>query len=247
MIPKIIHYCWFGGKPLTPLAKKSIKSWKRTCPDYTIVRWDETNFDINGCKYTTEAYHEKKWAFVSDYARLKIIYENGGIYLDTDVELINNLDRVLNDEYFLAIEKGTNLYKDSKMVSIATGLGFGACAGNETIYMLLKEYGNDGFIVNGTIDTTPCPIRNTNAMKKFGFTGEDIIYKVNGGTVYPSEYFCPKDSVSLEVNLTPNTLSIHHFDGSWMPAKERIKMKIRQLLGKKTADKIRKLFCWIRR
>lgn len=104
-IPKIIHYCWFGGNILPDKVQKCIESWKRYCPDYKIICWNESNYDVNKIRYTKEAYKEKKWAFVSDYARLDIIYENGGIYLDTDVELICGMDILLQNDVFLAIDK----------------------------------------------------------------------------------------------------------------------------------------------
>ena len=103
-IPKVIHYCWFGGNPLPKSAKKCIDSWKKYCPDYKIIRWDESNFDINCTPYCEKLYNEKRWAFLSDYARLKIIYENGGIYFDTDVELVKPLDDLLHNQCFMGID-----------------------------------------------------------------------------------------------------------------------------------------------
>ena len=117
MIPKKIHYCWFGGNPLPELAIKCLESWKKYCPDYEIIEWNETNFNLDSCEYVREAYQAKKWAFVSDYARLKVVYDNGGIYLDTDVELIKSLDRLLKNKSFFGTET-TGV--------VATGLGFGA-------------------------------------------------------------------------------------------------------------------------
>jgi len=129
-IPKIIHYCWFGNNELTQSALDCINSWKKYCPDYTIIRWDETNFDVNKYVFTKEAYEMKKWAFVSDVARLDIIYNNGGIYLDTDVELIRNIDSLLKDELFIGFENKEY---------VANGLGFGAVKGNEIIKFCLKD------------------------------------------------------------------------------------------------------------
>lgn len=106
MIPKIIHYCWFGGNPLPELAVKCIESWKKYCPDYEIKRWDESNFDLNCCDYVKEAYQAKKWAFVSDYARFKVLYDDGGLYFDTDVELIKPIDDILARGPFMGVEIG---------------------------------------------------------------------------------------------------------------------------------------------
>ena len=129
-IPKVIHYCWFGDKELPKLAKKCIKSWNKYCPDYKIVCWTEDNFDVTCNRYVHEAYKAKKWAFVSDYVRLKVVYDNGGIYLDTDVELIKPIDDLIENSGFMGFdEKGI----------IATGLGFGAEAGNKIIYELFMH------------------------------------------------------------------------------------------------------------
>ena len=118
MIPKIIHYCWFGYGPKPKLAEKCIRSWKKYCPDYQIIEWNENNFDISACPlYVRQAYEARKWAFVTDYVRLKVIYENGGIYMDTDVELKKNLDNLLPYNAYFGFE---NYWV------IATGLGFGA-------------------------------------------------------------------------------------------------------------------------
>ena len=123
MLPKKIHYCWFGGNELPDLAIKCIESWKKYCPDYEIIEWNETNFDLECCDFVKEAYKAKKWAFVSDYARLKVVYDNGGIYLDTDVELVKSLDILLQEKCYFGEE--TTGY-------VATGLGFGAENGNRT-------------------------------------------------------------------------------------------------------------------
>ena len=136
MIPKIIHYCWFGQSEMPTEYKRYIETWREKCPNYQIKEWNERNFDINSSAYAKEAYEEKKWAFVSDYARLKIIYDEGGIYLDTDVELIKSLDSLLSEKCFLATE--TTGY-------IATGLGFGAEQGNEIIKKMLEEYSGRHF------------------------------------------------------------------------------------------------------
>lgn len=126
MIPKVIHYCWFGRNEKSDLIKSCIESWQKYCPEYQIIEWNENNFDVNTCEYTREAYLARKWAFVSDYARLKIIFENGGIYLDTDVELKKGLDNCLNYHAWFAQD-------DIRYIN--TGLGFGACKGN----LLLKK------------------------------------------------------------------------------------------------------------
>lgn len=229
MIPKIIHYCWFGNSEIPKSVKKCIKSWEKFCPDYKIIRWDESNFDINIHPYMKEAYDAKKWPFVSDLARLLIVYNSGGIYLDTDVELITGIDRILDNTFFLAIEKTTNIRNGSIYTNVATGLGFGAEEKNEIIKSMIEEYDNQRFILSdGNYDLTPCPKRNTNAIRKFGWDGNDRVFKFNGGTLYSSEYFCPVEFSSDITHFTNNTLSIHHYDASWKSRKEKMidKMKL---------------------
>ena len=136
MIPKVIHYCWFGGNPLPELAIRYIDSWRQRCPDYEIKKWDETNFDVYSCDFVKEAYESKKWAFVSDYARLWIVFNYGGVYLDTDVELVKSLDELLDNKCFLGAETTGQ---------VNTGLGFGAEKNNVVVKLLLNEYNNRHF------------------------------------------------------------------------------------------------------
>lgn len=239
MIPKIIHYCWFGGKTLPHEVKKCINSWQRICPDYEIVRWDESNFDINSNEYCKEAYDAKKWAFVSDYARLKIVYENGGIYLDTDVELLKSLDNILGQDFFFAIEKDTNVYSGNISIHLATGLGFGAIKSNELVAAMLQEYEGIHFInEDGIHDLTPCPIRNARALEKYGYRNENVIQKIKGGTIYPADYFCPEEYSGFKNNFSNNTISIHHYSSSWKSKNEvfieKCKNKLRKIFVKVT-------------
>ena len=149
MIPKVIHYCWFGKKELPTQYKEYMKSWKKYCPDFHIVQWNEDNFDINSNQYCRQAYDSKQWAFVSDFARLKIIYENGGIYLDTDVELVKTIDDLLTNKAFIGFQ---NAYE------VNTGLGFGAEQHNEAVKEMLSLYEHRKFIsINGEYNKIPCP------------------------------------------------------------------------------------------
>ena len=223
MIPRIIHYCWFGGNPLPEMAKHCIASWKKYCPDYEIKEWNEDNFDINCCDYVSEAYKAGKWAFVSDYARLKIIYENGGVYLDTDVEAVNTLDNVLDNSFFFGIEKHEDKYHDLLLIKVATGLGFGAEAGNEVLGSMLNDYEHIHFIKeDGSFDLTTCPVRNSKSLYKYGYKDENRTQKFLGGTIYPAEYFCPKEAGRYTDNYSENTLTIHHYSGSWLPKSVRV-------------------------
>lgn len=157
MIPKTIHYCWFGGNPKPEIIEKCITSWKQFCPDWEIKEWNETNYDVNALTYTKEAYEAKKWAFVTDVARLEIVNQHGGFYLDTDVEILNEMNGLLENEAIYAYETNRN---------IATGLGFGAIAGHHTVTAMLNDYVGRHFIINGKPDLSPCPSKNTEALRK---------------------------------------------------------------------------------
>ena len=225
MIPKIIHYCWFGGNPKTMLIKKCIKSWKKYCPDYEIIEWNESNFDLNCCDYVKEAYESKKWAFVTDYARLKIINDNGGIYLDTDVELLKPLDKFLKYDSFFG-------YEDKK--HIATGLGFGSIKNNPILRALMNDYENIKFIKDdNSYDLTSCPVRNTATLEKLGLVRNGETFLLNNNAFFSAEYFSPIDYTSGYKNITDNTVSIHWFNASWQSKETKAKHK-------KIAKKIRR-------
>lgn len=239
-IPKTIHYCWFGNNEKTELAKKCIESWRKNCPDYKIIEWNESNFDVNFSRFTKEAYEKKKWAFVSDCARLKIIYENGGIYFDTDVELIGKMDPFLNCEGFFSTEDN---------VTISTGLGFGAIKGNKLVKKMLDDYMDTGFVVNGNhYMDEPCPIRNSKSIKTTldSLGNRNGVCESDGNYFYGTEFFCPYNNRTRELCVTEKTVAIHHYAGSWLDKKEiRIKknrQKICKLFGPKVGEKICKLY-----
>ena len=230
MIPKIIHYCWFGGNPLPELAQKCIASWKKHCPDYEIREWNESNFDVTSCDYAREAYEAKKWAFVTDYARLAIIYEYGGVYLDTDVELISSLNQFLDDTCFMGIEKGNH---------IATGLGFGSVPKNQTIKELLELYNHISFYnSDGTIKLITCPIITTDHFIKKGFLKEDKKQVIENVVIYPSEFFCPLSPGEDKCVITDNTISIHHYSASWIPDETLYIQKLKRILLKKFTERV---------
>ena len=234
-IPKVIHYCWFGGKPLPPLAKKCIASWKKYCPDYRIVQWNEDSFDLERCDFIKEAYAEKRWAFVSDAARLFVIYEHGGVYLDTDVELKASLDALAGEnEFFFGIEKQTNIRKQTEAARVNTGLGFGAAAGCEAVGAMLEEYTGIHFNSSGVDDVTPCPTKNSHALERYGFDYKDKLYRFGGGVIYPSEYMCPKEHMTGLTHFSDKTVSIHHYGESWVTPRvkywNKLNLKFRQFL-----------------
>lgn len=224
-IPKIIHYCWFGGNPLPASVKRCISSWRRRCPDYKIVRWDESNFDFGDCRYADEAYREQKWAFVSDYARLKIVYENGGIYLDTDVYLIKSLDSLTeNYDGFFGYEAGQRL--------ISTGLGFGAAAGNRFVKAMLDGYSDIPFInADGEPDLTPCPQRNTKPLCEMGLDTAARGQVIDGTAFLNEEVLCPISFFTGEKRITDKTLAIHRFDASWCNSSAKRSLRLKRLIG----------------
>lgn len=235
MIPKKIHYCWFGGNPMPEKDQKCIESWKRYCPDYEIIRWDESNYDITKNRYMKEAYEAKKWGFVPDFARLDIIYEHGGIYLDTDVEIVKNLDALLNLPGYMGFEGGDK---------VNPGLGFGAEKNNPTIKSLIDSiYSNRHFVqTDGSLDLTPSPKMNTDALISMGLVPNDLRQEVNSIVVFPSEYFCPKNLTTGVLNITENTHTIHWFNGSWLSDNRKkiidINQKYIQKYGKEKGSKI---------
>lgn len=202
-IPKVIHYCWFGGNPLPKSAEKCIKSWQKYCPDYEIKRWDESNFDINCNEYCKFCFENKKWAFLTDYIRLKVVYDNGGVYLDTDVELLKPLDDLIKDGAYMGLQNETE---------VATGLGFAGEKGNEFIGENMRYYEK----LTDFSQLRACPIITTELLMPYGLK-EDTgsIQKVAEMNIYPPEYLCPKNERTGLSEKTKNTHSIHHFDASW--------------------------------
>lgn len=224
MIPKVIHYCWFGHKPLPDDVKNNINSWKKYCPDYEIKEWDERNFDINCCPYVQEAYQCKKWAFVSDYARFWILYRFGGIYFDTDVELIKPIDKVIKKGSFMACEDKRH---------IAPGLGIASPSGSNIFKEVLDSYRDSHFFINnGEENLETIVTRTTDILQKHGFHGSGKLEKVSDIYIYPAEYFCPINVETGVLNITDNTLAIHHYSASWYSSLDRIIHRI-NVFGRK--------------
>lgn len=228
MIPKVIHYCWFGRNPLPILAQKCIESWKKYCPDYEIKEWNEDNFPMDYNDYVKEAYEAKKWAFITDVVRLYALVTEGGIYMDTDVEVIKPLDGLLQYEAVSGFEPCSQ---------IPTGL-MASEAHQPLFEELLHDYDGVHFIKeDGTLDTTTNVKRITATCLKYGFVPNNQMQTVRGFTLLPSDFLCPKDYNTKKIHLTPNSLTIHHFDGSWLPRslKKRLMYK---MFGKKIGDYI---------
>ena len=229
MIPKVIHYCWFGGNDLPDDVKKCIDSWKKFMPDYEIKRWDETNYDINKCDYIREAYEEKKWAFVSDYARIDICYTYGGIYLDTDVEVLKSFDDLLNLDAFCGREQG----KKNNDNKVNTGLVLGMKKNSLIGKIMRDDYNNKHFRdSNGKLDLTPCPVIQTNLLKKYGLNDKNVLQVVNGLTIFPTDYFCPMNQYTGKKDITDNTYSIHHYNASWVSDVDKNRRELRKKYSK---------------
>ena len=216
MIPKIIHYCWFGGKEKPEDVLKMIASWKKHCPDYEIKEWNETNFNIHLNRYTEEAYQQKKWAFVSDVARLWALVHEGGIYMDTDVEVIRPLDNLLVNKAFIGFE-GTQW--------IGTNL-MGTEPHNAFLQAFLEDYNHRNFTnPDGTLNQTT----NVEEITSRFLTQHNLVrngkqQQAGDFTIYPTDYFSPYDYINGKVRTTANTYSIHWFSQSWI---KRSKWKTR--------------------
>lgn len=208
MIPKIIHYCWFGGQPLPKLSRKCIASWKRYFPDYEIKEWNESNFDVHSIPYTSEAYERKKYAFVSDYARFYILYREGGIYFDTDVEVICPFDEILQRGAFMGMENN---------VGVNSGLGLAAETGNTLYKEIINHYTTLHFIdSNGNILPGTVVKHVTDVLSQHGYKPKQEPQQVDDITIYPNEWFNPLDDATGILHITAHTHSIHWYAKTWV-------------------------------
>ena len=232
---KTIHYCWFGKNPKPKLIIKCIESWKKQCPDYEIKEWNEDNFDINCCDYVREAYEARKWAFVSDYCRFFVLYHYGGIYLDTDVELLKPLDNL--NKNFVGFECQNR---------VNSGLIRGAVAGDLICQLMLESYSKCHFLKeDGTLDLSTVCDRETNILCSHGMKPNNTLQTIEGTTIYPSEYFNPMDLETGKIMPTNKTVSTHHYAASWVSKNDRMRGKIAKwfykTFGTDKAAKIRKV------
>ena len=216
MIPKKIHYCWFGRGELPPKAKKCIASWKKYCPDYEIIEWNEDNYDVFQNPYTAYTYRERKYAFLSDYVRLQIIHQEGGVYFDVDVELVRRLDELLEHEAFFGFETDA---------CVNTGLGFGAQKGHPVVKKMLDEYEP---LLDGRHGTIGCPKLNTQALEKLGLQKNGVKQEVCGAVIYPVEYMNPYDDPTGRLNITDKTVSVHWYMKSALSKKAILRSRLTQ-------------------
>lgn len=235
MIPKIIHYCWFGKAPLPKLTKQCIRSWKKHCPDFEIKEWNETNSPLHLFPFAQQALEEKKWAFVADVIRLYALYTEGGIYLDTDVELLKPLTPFLHHEAFIGYEK--DLDENGERV-IQTAL-IGSVPHNGWVTSWLKIYEGKTFSAERTRDFVNSHLIADKIRKK-GFQLNGSYLSLPGLTIYPSDYFCPMSCISHFIERTGNTVSIHYFSYSWMEDtwQSRLKKLLVGLVGEKAFRKL---------
>ena len=214
MIPKTIHYCWFGRGNKPKLAEKCIASWKRYCPDFEIVEWNEDNYDVYSTPYTRYCYENKKWAYLSDYVRLDVIYQHGGVYFDTDVEVIKPINELLDNEAFFSLE--------SDQIA-ATGLGFGAVKDNCYVRAMMNQYAFDN---SEEVQVTACPALNTKALNELGIELNGHIFRKDGLLILPVEYMNPYDDPTGRLNVTNNTISIHWYSKSAQSKKAILRSKL---------------------
>jgi hypothetical protein len=241
MIPKIIHYCWFGRKPLPPLAEKCIASWRKFFPDYVIKEWNEDNFDVNILPYTADAYSAGKYAFVSDYARFWVLYHQGGVYFDTDVEVIRPMDDVLERGPFMGFE----ICKKKGPLAVNPGLGLFAEPEMPLYQEILNRYETMSFArEDGSLNPYTMIPMVTELLVAKGLKGDGRIEHVGDVNIYPPDWFNPFDDLTGRLRKTKNTRTIHWFAKSWLPPEPRWKVVakrvVRRLLGKDVGLKVSK-------
>lgn len=228
-IPKTIHYCWFGKGKKSKLFKKCIKTWRNVLPDYEIIEWNEENFDINSNLYVKQAYNAKKYEFVSDYVRMYVLYNYGGIYMDTDVEVLKPLNKFLNYTAFIGFEEdkfcGTSIIGSEKE--------------NVMIKKFLDSYNDISFVRDdGSFDETTNVNRITKILLEHGLKFDNTQQNVKDISVFPKTYFSPLNFDDIKTDFSDNTYTIHHFAGSWLPKEVKNNIKI-----KKKCERRKKFLC----
>lgn len=214
VIPKIVHYCWFGGARMPDRLRQYVDGWKQMLPDYEFIEWNDKNYDVTKNSYMYSAYQNRKWSFVTDYVRVDAVYSNGGIYLDTDVELIRRPDELLYNDAYIGFER---------LSTVNTGAGFGAVKGFPILGELLDFYANREFINNEDPNKMIlCPVYETELLKKHGLTSNGSFQIVDDMCVYPVEYFNAKSLYSNRLRITDRTISVHHCTWTWAGEKSKL-------------------------
>lgn len=234
VIPKKIHYMWLGHKEIPYNLRNCIDTWEKYCPDYEIIQWNEDNYDISKHKYMVQAYENKAYGFVPDYARIDILYNHGGIYLDTDIELIRSLDDMLYQEAFCGVEKWQVV-------------NFGGCSGAIKGHPMIKKFlenRSNVFFLNddGSKNKNTCGYYDTKAILNEGYKINGESQCINGMNIYAYDFFHPYDYMSGTTTITNNTYSIHHFNGGWLDEKlvkqnELVKQRYEKILSQCLEEK----------
>lgn len=231
-IPKILHYCWFGGNSLPELEQKCIASWSEVMPDWTVQRWDESNFDISRCRFSSNAYSSKAWAFVSDYARMRILLENGGIFLDTDVEVLQSFEPFIVNAAFAGFMKNNRF--------INPGLVMGSEPGGIVVEQLARQYESIDFEVKSGRNSMPTSPRVMTKLlvEQFNLKQDGSMQELDGFTAYPASYFDALDSHTGRLVVDDSTYSIHHYSGTWLNPAKKYRIEARKKLSPLVGDRL---------
>ena len=223
MIPKKIHYIWLGGKEEPEILKKCKMTWEKFCQDYEIIRWDEANLNLDCCKYCREAYDSKKYAFASDVLRFDVLYNEGGIYLDVDVEVLKPLDELLSYECFMGFE-----HKEA----LNPGLIMGAQKNCSVVKELFDSYKDDDFVLDdGSFNLNTICTRTTNYFKNKGLKLDNTRQTIDGVEIFPTEYFCPINPITNKKRITKETFAVHLYFASWFSRKAKLKNSIKKFFN----------------
>lgn len=231
MIPKIIHYCWFGGNKKPKLIKRCIESWKKFCPDYEIKEWNESNFNINCSDYVKKAYEMKKWAFVADYARFYVLNQYGGVYLDTDVELVKNIDEIILRGKFAG-------FGNNEIVN--TGLILATTKDDWLCKKVMDTYVDEKFVWDDPSKILAIGRRVTQILIDTGLEPNGQLQIVQDYTIYPKYYFNPTDG-DIRGKVDARAYSIHHYAATWFSPKDRLKNTLRRFIGHRNIERWHKI------
>ena len=222
MIPYKIHYCWFGGGDIPQRERRCIESWKKLMPEFELVLWDEKRFDVNAVGFTKEAYKMKKYAFVSDYVRLYALINEGGIYLDTDVEVVKSLADFTKYKAFGSFETPH---------VVQTGV-IGSIPNGALVSKMFEYYQNKSFVLDGGIlNQVPNSKILTDILLEEGLVLNNLKQSLPSYEIFPTDYFCPIDQATREIIVTENTYCIHYLSGSWLSAKDRFTRGVKAFIG----------------
>lgn len=237
MIPKIIHFCWLSGDAYPPKIKYCLNSWLKYLPNYEVILWDKKRFDINSNLWVKQAYEHKKYAFAADYIRLWALYHYGGIYLDSDVEVIKSLDPLLKQPYFFGVENNQTCHIEAAVM--------GAEAHNDFIKRCLDHYKDRPFLLNGKMDMTPLPIIMNSYISQSTLIFQESEYKINDSSIqlYSKDFFSPKDGVDGQILYkNEHTYTIHHYNASWYTKEKKMYLLLSKICGRKITSILSTLY-----